>query len=462
MKVAFLVPSLRLSGGLNVVMEHGSRLARDHGFDITMIVTHHQGEAPWPYPGLGDVTVADLDDVADEPFDLAIATWWDTVARLARVSAKRVAYFVQSIEDRFYDPLDPQAALASLTYRLGLPVVTEATWMAELFRASQPDVACHYVRNGVNKDIFPEQVEVEPRRDGPLRVLIEGNVDDRIKGVPEAFEAIQRMSEPVEVTLVSAKGGSLPGASIVGPLDQRELSTLMSETDVVLKLSRIEGMSGPPLEAFHRGATCVVTPMTGHDEYVQHGWNGLVTGWDDPIGTARQLDLLARDRRLLHFLRTNAAATARAWPGWDQAATMMAGALGSIAAGPAVEFATLAPILSEARFRISRDARVLHGFKVKTQADAAHIAKLDQLVADTAASAHEARTELAAAQHLAHERDEALARLRTAADALDRLDGSRWLRLLSVFERPIRRRRPGLGSVQSRIAAIRDDVDAGI
>ena len=141
---------------------------------------------------------------------------------------------------------------------------------------------------------------------------------------------------------------------------------------------------------------------------------------------------------------------------------MMAGALGSIAAGPAVEFATLAPILSEARFRISRDARVLHGFKVKTQADAAHIAKLDQLVADTAASAHEARTELAAAQHLAHERDEALARLRTAADALDRLDGSRWLRLLSVFERPIRRRRPGLGSVQSRSAAIRDDVDAGI
>ena len=61
---------------------------------------------------------------------------------------------------------------------------------------------------------------------------------------------------------------------------------------------------------------------------------------------------------------------------------MMAGALGSIAAGPAVEFATLAPILSEARFRISRDARVLHGFKVKTQADAAHIAKLDQLVAE--------------------------------------------------------------------------------
>ena len=73
---------------------------------------------------------------------------------------------------------------------------------------------------------------------------------------------------------------------------------------MVLKLSRVEGMYGPPLEGFHMGATCVTTPVTGHEEYVEHGWNGLVVDWDDARGTARQLDLLARDRRLLHFLRT--------------------------------------------------------------------------------------------------------------------------------------------------------------
>ena len=81
--------------------------------------------------------------------------------------------------------------------------------------------------------------------------------------------------------------------------------------DVVLKLSRVEGMFGPPLEGFHRGATCVVTPVTGHDEYVEHGVNGLVIDWDDERGTARALDLLARDASLLHLLRSNALATAR-------------------------------------------------------------------------------------------------------------------------------------------------------
>ena len=90
-------------------------------------------------------------------------------------------------------------------------------------------------------------------------------------------------------------------------------------------------MFGPPLEGFHRRATCVVSPVTGHNEYVEYGWNGLVSEWDDVRGTARLLDLLARDGRYLHFLRTNALATARSW---EQSSTFMAPALRGIARSP--------------------------------------------------------------------------------------------------------------------------------
>ena len=86
-------------------------------------------------------------------------------------------------------------------------------------------------------------------------------------------------------------------------------------------------MFGPPLEGFHLGATCVVTPVTGHEEYVEHGFNGLVVDWDDVRGTARALDRLARDRALLHELRINALATARGWPSWEQSGDFMALAL---------------------------------------------------------------------------------------------------------------------------------------
>jgi hypothetical protein len=113
------------------------------------------------------------------------------------------------------------------------------------------------------------------------------------------------------------------------------MAELYGRVDVLLKLSSVEGMFGPPLEGFHRGATCVVTPVTGHEEYVEHAWNGLLTDWNDLRGTARQLDLLARDRSLLAFLRANALETARAWPSWQQSSQFMAAALLAIRRAPA-------------------------------------------------------------------------------------------------------------------------------
>jgi glycosyltransferase involved in cell wall biosynthesis len=446
MRLVVLVPSLRLSGGLNVVVEHATRLATQHGFDVTLAITHHVGEEIWPYEGLDAVRVADVDQLDGESFDLALATWWDTVSFLARVDAHQHGYFIQSLEDRFYEQDDPQAALAGLTYRLRLPVVTEARWIHELLSLADPSLACHYVRNGINKDVFPEQTVVEPRREGPLRVLIEGNPDDHIKGVPEAIEAVRRMRCPAELTIVAAKRSAVLNASIIGPLTQRELSELYARTDVVLKLSRVEGMSGPPLEGFHRGATCVITAVTGHEEYLQHGWNGLLVGWDDLDGTARALDLLATDRRLLHFLRSNAAATARAWPSWDQSTTMMAGALRALLRAPAVDLAASEQLYGEARLQIARASVITHGHKVKLAADAAHIAKLEGALAE--------------AQHHAAARGERVAvldeQVSGAHAALDALAASRWLRLLDLAERPVRRLRPGAGSFRERLAAARD------
>lgn len=453
MRLIVLVPSLRLSGGLNVVVEHATRLSSEHGFDVTLAITHHVGEALWPYEGLSAVRVADLDEVADESFDLALATWWDTVPYLARVDAEHHAYFVQSLEDRFHEHDDPRVALAGLTYRLRLPVVTEARWIAEVINRVDPSLPCHYVRNGINKAIFPEQTEVEPRGEGPLRVLIEGNPDDHIKGVPEAIEAIRRMDSPAEVTVVAAKRSSTVTARIVGPLTQRELSELYARTDVVLKLSRVEGMSGPPLEGFHRGATCVVTPVTGHDEYVRHGWNGLLVGWDDLDGTARALDLLATDRQLLHFLRTNAAATARAWPSWEQSATMMADALRALNEAAPVPLPAVQPLYSEARLQVARAAVLAHGQKVKLEADIAHIAKLEAALAD---AVHHANAGAEQAMILQERLASVDRQLFDANEALSSLVHSRWLRLLELAERPVRRVRPGTGSVLHRLSAVRD------
>jgi O-antigen biosynthesis protein len=224
---------------------------------------------------------------------------------------------------------------------MDLPVdfITEARWIADTIRGTRPEARVFYVRNGIDKHAFPLPGRLDVRRRGPLRVLVEGNAGVWFKGVESAAYAAAAMKEPHHVTLVvpdaEDSGLELPADELTGALPREQMSELYGRTDVVLKMSSVEGMFGPPLEGMHRGATCVVSPVTGHDEYVEHGWNGLVTDWDDLRGTARELDLLAADRRYLHFLRANAVETARAWPSWEQSGTFMAAALRRIAELPA-------------------------------------------------------------------------------------------------------------------------------
>jgi hypothetical protein len=180
---------------------------------------------------------------------------------------------------------------------------------------------------------------------------VEGYANTWFKGVNEAIAAVGEMREPVHLTVVAPNRDGLraDGADeVVGPIPQREMAERYARTDVVLKLSQIEGMYGPPLEGFHRGATCVTTEVTGHEEYIEHGINALVVDWDDRRGTARQLDLLARDRMLLHRLRCGALETARHWPDWDRAGELMAVALRAVRDAPPPEpYAHVPRLLSD-------------------------------------------------------------------------------------------------------------------
>jgi glycosyltransferase involved in cell wall biosynthesis len=208
--------------------------------------------------------------------------------------------------------------------------ITEASWIAQTLAELRPDAPCYLVRNGIDKDTFASPPEAPANTHDPLRVLIEGSPSSWFKHVHAAVEAASMMREPHHVTVVcgeKAALGAVQADQVVGPLSHREMASVYGRSDVLLKLSSVEGMFGPPLEGFHMGATCVVTPVTGHEEYVEHGWNGLITDWEDLRGTARQLDLLASDRELLGFLRGNALETARAWPSWEQSGKFMAGAL---------------------------------------------------------------------------------------------------------------------------------------
>jgi glycosyltransferase involved in cell wall biosynthesis len=337
-KVAFLVNDLALSGGVGVIAQHARRLGALEGWDVSLVLVRDQDEASWHgYEELAAVRVCSREHALEEHYDIVIATWWETTFSLFELPSERYAYFVQSLEDRFYRHDEAERLGAGLTLDLPVAFITEASWIAETLTHLRPDAPCYLVRNGIDKSIFPVAEHAPVNDSAPLRVLVEGSPSSWFKHVHSAIDAASAMREPHHVTVVTGERaalGKVAADEVLGPLDHRQMADLYGRSDVLLKLSSVEGMFGPPLEGFHCGATCVVTPVSGHDEYIEHGWNGLITDWDDLRGTARQLDLLARDRELLGFLRTNALETARAWPSWEQSSQFMAGALVAIRREP--------------------------------------------------------------------------------------------------------------------------------
>ena len=365
MRVAFLVNDLQLSGGVGVVVQHAHRLSSRHGWDVTLVLVRQDDDPSWHgYDHLPHLHVRTRTEALGERYDVAIATWWETTFTLFELDADRYAYFAQSLEDRFYRRGQPERIGAALSLDLPVSFITEAGWIVETLSGLRPDTSCHLVPNGVDKDVFSPPATVASSAEEPLRILVEGSPHVWFKHVLESVQAVAEMNEPHHLTVVCGDRAALEGVAadeVLGPLSHREMAELYRRTDVVLKLSSVEGVSGPPLEGFHCGATCVVTPVTGHDEYVRHGFNGLLADWDDLRGTARQLDLLARDRELLTFLRRNAVDTARAWPGWNQSNQAMADALLSIRKQPP----PTGPIASARLTSDLRSAIEIYDFEVR-------------------------------------------------------------------------------------------------
>ncbi len=97
--------------------------------------------------------------------------------------------------------------------------------------------------------------------------------------------------------------------------------------DVIVKLSYVEGMFGPPLEMFHCGGTAIVYAVTGHDEYIRHGVNALVADIDDDDAVVAYLRDLLAEPALLTALQQGALRTAAQWPSWSDSGRCFADAI---------------------------------------------------------------------------------------------------------------------------------------
>jgi glycosyltransferase involved in cell wall biosynthesis len=322
MKICILIGSPFISGGTYVIFQHAlhMKLVKGWEVDIVGLEAATTENTKWHPDAQKHLVFKTFEEVETERYDLVMITWWKTAFELYRVRGKKYVYFVQSIESWFYPAEEiPLRKLVDDTYTHQIPIITEASWIKRYF-AQHYNTNAFLALNGIRKDIYTREGEtVAPRNPAKLRVLVEGPIDVPFKNVPKTIELCKK-ANPDEIWLLTSS--DVKEHSGVDRVFSRvpigEVAKIYRSCDVIVKLSYIEGMFGPPLEMFHCGGTAIVYNVTGHDEYIVTGVNSIVLNRDDEKGVVREIKKLAKDKALLNSLKSNAMLTASSWPNWHK------------------------------------------------------------------------------------------------------------------------------------------------
>jgi glycosyltransferase involved in cell wall biosynthesis len=312
MKIAYLIPGCGVSGGLAVICQHVNRLmARGH--EVLMVSESFERKIDW-FPNQ-NVCVIGLCDLPHD-LDILVATAWSTSYSLALLPAKHKCYFVQSDESRFHPQGSLYEHITRLSYMFNYNFVTEAKWIKKWLK-SNFNQDSELVPNGLDEKIFYPSSPLQPKGK-KVRVLLEGAINLPFKGMAEAFKAVENLD--VEVWCVSSFGKPHPSwkcDKFFEKVPMTEMRRIYSSCDILLKLSRVEGFFGPPLEMMACGGLVVVGKVSGYDEYIKHEFNALVVDPLKPKDAAIAITRLINDKALRNHLLKNGNLTAQKWR-WEK------------------------------------------------------------------------------------------------------------------------------------------------
>lgn len=331
--IAYLIPGTGISGGIAVILEHVNRLRRA-GYDVFMISQDNEDSIPW-WPD-NEVPIVPFDTPHRyllDGIDTLVATGWTTVRMLDDVSAGRKLYFVQSDERRFDDAPEFKRQVHETYLRRDVEYVTMAGWICRWLK-QEFGHDCQYVPNGIDAHRY---AGVRPlvEKGRRVRILLEGPIVIPFKGMAEAAAAVADCGD-CEVWIVSSAGRPLPGwrcDRFFEAVPHGDMAAIYASCDILLKMSRVESFSYPPLEMMATGGSVVVHQVTGLEEYAIDGENCLIVS---DVDSARDAIRRLVDDPALRARMGEAGRATAGRMGWDRTMPGLLRLFGGMEATPFV------------------------------------------------------------------------------------------------------------------------------
>ena len=322
--IAFVLPSMQISGGVQVVMKHCAILKKA-GYDVMIINDNTGNENIWK-DGEEINVLSSKRDMFHGRLDYVVGTLWatmDWVNGYQNIGERE--YLVQNYETEFYEFGNFFRFRANQSYSMKhVRYITISTWCRNWLKdAFGQDAA--YVPNGLECDMFPAK---ERRLNGrKIRILVEGNSEDYYKNVDESFQIIDQLDpEKFEVWYMSYQGKPKKWYRVDEFLHQvpyRLVPDVYRKCDILLKSSLLESFSYPPLEMMATGGYVVVRPNDGNQEYLRDGENCILYDGNNLHSAVDAIYKIVEEEALQKKLFINGLATAkgRDWKNYEKEIT---------------------------------------------------------------------------------------------------------------------------------------------
>jgi glycosyltransferase involved in cell wall biosynthesis len=315
MRIAYVLESLELSGGVKVVVEHAAGLAA-RGHDVVLVT--RDARHAWLDVRVPVCEVAVFDASTLPEADVHVATWFPTVAPVVRARrAERVFHFCQGYEAPHPHTLHRLEEIEE-AYRQDVPKLLVSAHLLPLLEGRYPG-PFHVLPQAIPARDFapPDPERAQPRR--PPVIGIVGPFEAPLKGIAVALRAVAKLREEgrdVRLRRASALPLTQNERALLSPdvyshaLPASAMPAWYHSLDLLLHPSfDAEGFPLPPLEAMAAGVPVVLTDIPSFRPLVNDLVSRVPPG--DVSGMARETARLLDEPRLWATRRAKGIEAAR-------------------------------------------------------------------------------------------------------------------------------------------------------
>jgi glycosyltransferase involved in cell wall biosynthesis len=296
--IGFVLPTTNISGGVNVVIKH-CNILRNNGYDVFIINMDKNENNVINNDGEIDVVAEYITPVKCNIYKM-VATLWTTLYYCKEyTNVKNIAYLVQNYETNFLNYGNYNKQLANSTYSFdNVEYLTISKWCKDwLEKDFNKEVK--FAPNGIKLEQFPF---TERKFEGKIRVLVEGNSADYYKNVDESFKIVEKLDKAkFEIKYLSYQGEPKKWYHVdefLHKVPYDKVGEIYNSADILIKSSKLESFSYPPLEMMTTGGIAVVAPNEGNIEYLKDGENCLLYKPGDIDDAVSKINSLVDNKKL--------------------------------------------------------------------------------------------------------------------------------------------------------------------